>query len=130
MATTITALKAQGAARRARRKLMERVGLIALQILLTLTLITFSADALDGLILAQGAHRGVCSPDRVDSGRAPMAQLCRREAMCLLADLRSTRLSSAGSGDRHNHFLVHGGLCFARLRWPGRDLMFGLLMGP
>jgi multiple sugar transport system permease protein len=131
MATTITALKAQGAARRARRKLMERIGLIALQVLLTLALISFLAPTLWMVSSSLKVRTEVFAHPIVWIPAVPQWRNYA-DAMAMLPFGRFAINTFVICALTVTGTVISSSMvayAFARLRWPGRDLMFSLLMG-
>lgn len=131
MATTLTALKAQGAARRARRKLMERIGLIALQVLITLALISFLGPTLWMVSSSLKARTEVFAYPIVWIPAVPQWRNYA-DAMAMLPFGRFAINTFVICGLTVAGTVISSSMvayAFARLRWPGRDLMFGLLMG-
>jgi multiple sugar transport system permease protein len=131
MATTITTLKAQGAARRARRKLMERVGLIALQVLITLVLISFLGPTLWMVSSSLKARTEVFAYPIVWIPAVPQWRNYA-DAMAMLPFGRFAINTFVICALTVTGTIISSSMvayAFARLRWPGRDLMFSLLMG-
>lgn len=121
----------QAAARRARRRLIEGLGLLALQIVLTLVLVTFLAPTLWMISSSLKATTEIFAVPIVWLPRDPQWSNYREAltmypfgrfaintfVICALTVI-GTLLSSA--------MVAYS---FARLRWPGRDLFFTLLLG-
>jgi len=131
MATTLTALKAQGAARRARRKLMERIGLIALQVLITLALISFLGPTLWMVSSSLKARTEVFAYPIVWIPAVPQWRNYA-DAMAMLPFGRFAINTFVICGLTVAGTVISSSMvayAFARLRWPGRDLLFSLLMG-
>ncbi len=129
--TTIAVPKTKLATRRGRRQLMEQLGLIALQLFMTLILITFLAPTLWMISSSLKARTEVFAHPIVWIPATPQWQNYA-DAMKLLPFGRFAintfvicMLTVAGT-------LVSSAMvayAFARLRWPGREFFFSLLMG-
>jgi ABC-type glycerol-3-phosphate transport system permease component len=133
MATTATpeTLEQPYAARKSRKQVMERVGLIGLQILMTLILITFLAPTLWMISSSLKARPEVFAnpivwiPAKPQWGNfaealsmLPFARFAVNTFMLCVLTVTGTVISCA--------MVAYS---FARLRWPGRNIFFALMLG-
>ena len=131
MTTVTAARKTNYAAQLSRRHLMERLGLIALQIIMTLVLISFLAPTLwmvSSSLKARTeifAHPIVWIPAVPQWGNypdalnlLPFARFAVNTFVLCALTVIGTVLSSAMVA-----------YAFSRLRWPGREFFFSLLLG-
>jgi len=123
-------LTERAARRKSRRKLLEKVWLIILQIFLTLFLISFLVPALWMISSSLKASTEVFahpivwipeSPQWSNYPRVfeilPFATFAWNSILVVIFAVLGTMFSS-----------VTAGYSFARLRWPGRDFFFGMLI--
>jgi multiple sugar transport system permease protein len=119
------------AARKSRRQVMDRVGLIGLQILMTLILITFLAPTLWMVSSSLKSRPEVFAnpivwiPAKPQWGNyadalsmLPFARFALNTFMLCMLTVTGTVISCA--------MVAYS---FARLRWPGRDVFFALMLG-
>jgi len=128
---TLEVIKARGAAQRARRQLLERIGLVVLQIILTLALLTFLAPTLWMISSSLKARTEVFAHPIVWIPAEPQWRNYA-DAMKMLPFFRfavNTLVICALTvmGTLLSSSMV--AYAFARLRWPGRDFFFSLLLG-
>lgn len=119
------------AARKSRRQVMDRLGLIGLQILMTLVLITFLAPTLWMVSSSLKSRPEVFAnpivwiPAKPQWGNYAEALSMLPFARFALNTLALCLLTVAGT-------LISCSMVaysFARLRWPGRDIFFALMLG-
>ncbi len=131
MTTKAITLSQQGAASRARRKFMERAGLIILQVVMTLVLLSFLAPTLWMISSSLKARTEVFAnpivwiPETpqwrnyVDAWNIlPFGRFAINTFVICGLTVTGTVLSSSVVA-----------YAFSRLRWPGRDFFFALLLG-
>jgi len=126
----ITNLQVQAARSRARRQWLQRLWLVALQIILTLVLLTFLAPTIWMISSSLKASTEVFAHPIVWIPKEPQWQNYV-EAMTLLPFGRFaintfTICFLTVIGTLFSSSMV--AYSFARLKWPGRDLFFGLLL--
>jgi multiple sugar transport system permease protein len=131
MATTTTTLPTQHATRLARRQQMQRLGLIALQIIMTLVLISFLAPTLWMVSSSLKARTEVFANPIVWIPAVPQWRNYA-DAMRLLPFGRFALNTFVICGLTVVGTVISSSMvayAFARLRWPGRDFFFTLLLG-
>ena len=131
MATTTTTLPTQHATRLARRQLTQRLGLIALQIIMTLVLISFLAPTLWMVSSSLKARTEVFANPIVWIPAVPQWRNYA-DAMQLLPFGRFALNTFVICGLTVVGTVISSSMVaysFARLRWPGRDFFFTLLLG-
>ena len=131
MATTTTTLPTQHATRLARRQLTQRLGLIALQIIMTLVLISFLAPTLWMVSSSLKARTEVFANPIVWIPAVPQWRNYA-DAMQLLPFGRFALNTFVICGLTVVGTVISSSMvayAFARLRWPGRDFFFTLLLG-
>jgi len=131
MATNVSAIKAQGAAHRSRQQLVNRIWLVVLQIIITVVLISFLGPTLWMVSSSLKARTEVFAHPIVWIPAVPQWRNYA-DAMKLLPFGRfaiNTFVICAltVSGTVMSSSMV--AYAFARLRWPGRDFFFSLLLG-
>jgi multiple sugar transport system permease protein len=131
MATTTTSLPKQHATRLARRQWMQRLGLVALQIIMTLVLISFLAPTLWMVSSSLKARTEVFANPIVWIPAVPQWRNYA-DAMQLLPFSRFALNTFVICGLTVAGTVISSSMvayAFARLRWPGRDFFFTLLLG-
>ena len=131
MATTTTTLPTQHATRLARWQRMQRLGLIALQIIMTLVLISFLAPTLWMVSSSLKARTEVFANPIVWIPAVPQWRNYA-DAMQLLPFGRFALNTFVICGLTVVGTVISSSMvayAFARLRWPGRDFFFTLLLG-
>ena len=131
MATATTSLPTQHVTRLARRQRMQRLGLIALQIIMTLVLISFLAPTLWMVSSSLKARTEVFANPIVWIPAVPQWRNYA-DAMQLLPFGRFALNTFVICGLTVVGTVISSSMVaysFARLRWPGRDFFFTLLLG-
>jgi len=131
MATATTSLPTQRATRLARRQLTQRLGLIALQIIMTLVLISFLAPTLWMVSSSLKVRTEVFANPIVWIPAVPQWRNYA-DAMQLLPFGRFALNTFVICGLTVVGTVISSSMvayAFARLRWPGRDFFFTLLLG-
>jgi len=131
MATATTSLPTRRTPRLARRQRMQRLGLIALQIIMTLVLISFLAPTLWMVSSSLKARTEVFANPIVWIPAVPQWRNYA-DAMQLLPFGRFALNTFVICGLTVVGTVISSSMvayAFARLRWPGRDFFFTLLLG-
>ncbi len=131
MATATTSLPTRRTSRLARRQRMQRLGLIALQIIMTLVLISFLAPTLWMVSSSLKARTEVFANPIVWIPAVPQWRNYA-DAMQLLPFGRFALNTFVICGLTVVGTVISSSMvayAFARLRWPGRDFFFTLLLG-